>query len=95
MALRKPPSGRDCALAQAALEKLKASELRPLSGLPSVDPVLAMSASDETIQRHVAALDGFASLAMSRRSGTGADVSRGAIRLIDLERRARFARVAS
>lgn len=75
MALRKPPSGRDCALAQAALEKLKASEVRP--------------------QRHVMALDGFASLAMSGRSGAAADVSRGATRLIDLERRARFARVAS
>jgi hypothetical protein len=92
MALKRPPSGRDCALAQAALEKLKGRELHPLSGVqPDNAPIIAKSGSGDAIQSQIKALNGFATLAMA----AGPNFGRGAIRLIDLERRARFARVAS
>lgn len=69
MGIKKPPSGRSCALAQAALAKLKISERQ---------------------EKDIAAPAGtLASLGLWR-SARG-----GAIRLIDLERRARFPRVAS
>lgn len=68
---RKRPSGRDCALAQSALEKMQQCELRErefvASATPAIAPVVTM----------------------------WRDASRSAIRLIDLERRARFARLAS
>ncbi|QGM99443.1 hypothetical protein [Methylocystis parvus] len=67
---KKRPSGRDCALAQSALETLKERERREqelvASASPAIAPVVAM----------------------------WRDARKGAIRLIDLERRARFARLA-
>ncbi len=70
MTRNKPPGGRTCALAQAALAKLKLQEKQ---------------------ENEVAAATG-AALASS---GLWRELRGGAIRLIDLERRARFHRVAS
>lgn len=70
MGIKKSPSGRSCALARAALEKLKSSEEHEKAG------VVAAGATR-------------AALGLLR------NMRSGAIRLIDLERRARFPRVAS
>ncbi|RTL86637.1 MAG: hypothetical protein EKK29_09150 [Hyphomicrobiales bacterium] len=69
MGIEKPPSGRRCALAQAALAKLKTREKQE--------------------KDHATAAGTLASLGLWR------DMHGQAIRLIDLERRARFPRVAS
>lgn len=69
MGIRKPPSGRSCALAQAALAKLKTREKQE---------------KETTV-----ATGRLASL------GLWQEMRGQAIRLIDLERRARFPRVAS
>ena len=90
MGPKRRPSGRDCALAQAALENLEAAESITEAGEAAAHA------------RH-----GEVSAGMSRTTLRGATlIVRGrdllapglaerAIRLIDLERRARFARVAS
>ncbi|WP_363349308.1 hypothetical protein [Methylocystis echinoides] len=70
MGIKKPPSGRSCALAQAALATLKTREKQERS------IVVASGATLGPL-------------------GLWRDVQGGAIRLIDLERRARFPRVAS
>lgn len=67
----KRPSGRERALAHAALETLK---------------------KDERREREIVASGGALALAPVAAIWRGAE--RGAIRLIDLERRARFARLA-
>jgi hypothetical protein len=82
MGPKRRPSGRDCALAQATLERLETTDscATPRAGDAGAGP-------DRPFLRRAALIV------------KGTDLPPGfaarAIRLIDLERRARFARVAS
>jgi hypothetical protein len=89
MGPKRRPSGRDCALAQAALENLKAAESSSIAG--ETAPARHGEASagvSRTAQRG-------ATLIVRGRDLLAPGLAERAIRLIDLERRARFARVAS
>jgi hypothetical protein len=90
MGPKRRPSGRDCALAQAALENLKAAESSSIAG-ETAAPARQGEASagmGRTAQRG-------ATLIVRGRDLLAPGLAERAIRLIDLERRARFARVAS
>ena len=90
MGPKRRPSGRDCALAQAALENLEASRMDSEAGEAAAHA------------RHAEAFAGMsrttlrgATLIVRGRDLLAPGLAERAIRLIDLERRARFARVAS
>lgn len=78
MALRRRPSGRDCALARAALENLEPDEKRAAFGASTAQAPHGEGGGDRLL--FAVAMPGAATRP---------------IRVIDLERRARFARVVS
>lgn len=94
MIFKRRPSGRDCALAQAALENMKAHYVRPLSGLSPIPPLYGEAGGRRPRGEGSAATspDG-AALPVNARDAVRP--GGGVIRLIDLERRAHFARIAS
>ncbi len=89
MGPKRRPSGRDCALALATLESLNAND-RPVAGdcpMPQ-----RRGEADAVLDR---ATSRGAALIVNGRDLLAPGFAARAIRLIDLERRARFARVAS
>ncbi len=90
MGPKRRPSRRDCALAQAALEIMEASEASAVAAPRAILPRQAESGArpGETAVRNSA-------LIVKGRDLFAPALAARAIRLIDLERRARFVRVAS
>lgn len=89
MGPKRRPSGRDCALALATLESLDANDRIAAGDYPMPQRREETGAGTNRVAARGAAL------IVNGRDLLAPSFAASAIRLIDLERRARFARVAS